>query len=209
MFKVSAGDNLDLIVKNKNKKFTVNLNIEEIIDEGVYNLTVPSKYKKIYIEKGFDYNCVISNKNDKCEYKLEILEIEQHKKNRAIKVRIIPKIVKVQKREFFRKEVIIPLKFKLDANHKGEEVYIDATLKDISGGGMSFHSGIDVIIDADTKIKCLIEMEKELIVMICKLVKKIEISEESKFLYIVQFLSIMPGDQEKIVQYISKKQREF
>jgi len=122
---------------------------------------------------------------------------------------------KMQRREFFRFECTLPIRFSVispevdtDRNPPTQQPLREGIIKDIGGGGLRFVSNADV--ESGENIKCLLLLEREYIVVIGKILHKYSFPRSPyKYQYRVIFVGILPEEKEKIVQYVFNQQRSL
>ena len=126
---------------------------------------------------------------------------------------------KMQRREFFRFECTLPIRFALlnstlenalsnKASSSSNQQLYEGIIKDIGGGGLRFVSNAEV--DNGDNVKCLLLLERDYIVVIGKILHKHSFPKSPyKFQYRVIFIGILPEEKDKIVQYVFNEQRKL
>ena len=127
---------------------------------------------------------------------------------------------KMQRREFFRFECTLPLRFALIKSSPTEfmpnsmesgasaQALYEGIIKDLGGGGLRFVTNAEV--ENGDNVKCLLLLEREYIVVIGKILQKHSFPKSPyKFQYRVIFIGILPEEKDKIVQYVFNQQRKL
>ena len=121
--------------------------------------------------------------------------------------------VKVQRRQFYRFECVLPMKFALvsqKAKASDTPPMMDAVVRDLSGGGMRFVSNESL--DPGDNIKCILILGREYIFVVGNVLRRDDIGGENMpydHEYRLIFAGILPDEQEKIVRYIFQEQRKY
>ena len=128
---------------------------------------------------------------------------------------------KMQRREFFRFECALPIRFSV-INSKPSEATSgepaetgmsaqplhEGVIKDLGGGGLRFVTNAEV--DKGDNLKCLLMLEREYIVVIGKILQKHSFPKSPfKFQYRIIFIGILPEEKDKIIQYVFNQQRKL
>ena len=128
---------------------------------------------------------------------------------------------KMQRREFFRFECTLPMRFALISSKPSEVIsgepretgmsaqpLNDAIIKDLGGGGLRFVTNTEI--DNGDNIKCLLMLEREYIVVIGKVLQKHSFPKSPyKFQFRIIFIGILPEEKDKIIQYVFNQQRKL
>ncbi|MDR1539933.1 MAG: flagellar brake protein [Clostridiales bacterium] len=123
-------------------------------------------------------------------------------------VRLISEGERIQRREFFRFNCRMPMKFAMASLEGKDHAQLrQAEIKDIGGGGARIAS--DCEMEEQEKIKAVITLHQDYIIVAGKILRKEEVSGGNmKFQYRMQFLGLSKEEQEKIVQFIFQEQRK-
>ncbi len=116
---------------------------------------------------------------------------------------------RLQRREFFRFYCLLPMKFCKLVNPLDEfgvqPEMSEGIIKDISGGGIKCVSNLEL--SANDRIKGIIVINKDYVIIMGRIVEVMHFPKSNyKYQYRVEFIGLLPEDQEKIVQYIFKEQ---
>lgn len=117
---------------------------------------------------------------------------------------------KIQRRKFFRTPCTLPMQFSpvlSKADIKSKTFKYEGIIRDISASGLRFVSNAPI--EEGSKIKCITMVNKKIVFAVAKCLHKKEFPDEVvKFQYRVMFESILPEDEEKIVQFVFANQRK-
>ncbi len=121
-------------------------------------------------------------------------------------------ILKIQRREFFRLDCALPIKFSYsqktdDETRESLKVY-NGIVIDIGGGGMKFVSPTNL--DKNEIIQCVVALNKDYLILSAKVIDSIK-TRNIKFPYQCRtsFMAIDSADREKIVHYIFDAHRKM
>jgi len=188
--------------RNKKKGYGYISQIEEYVDDKTLIIGTPIVGGQIVpLRVGNQYALIIYS--DTTLYRCKILIKNRLKKGlvEMLKVEIITQLEKIQRREFFRCECIIP--FKYNINDSWEE----GIIKDISGGGLRFITNVKLQISE--LIICDIPLDGQEISARGRLISREDSNTETyKYQYRVSFEELSKIEREKIIQYIFLQQRK-
>ena len=125
------------------------------------------------------------------------------------KLRLESEGEKIQLRDFYRINNAMEFTFSLvkeqiEGDEEGHELY-KAVTKDMSGGGMSFVT--DLEINEDEEIYANFVLDGEYVVVLGRVRGKQPVKDSIyNYLYRCQFLAMPDAEQRKIVQYINNRQ---
>lgn len=121
---------------------------------------------------------------------------------------------KIQRREFFRFEWSLPIKYRIippgSTPEKEEGPFKESITRDISGGGLSV--ALEELIERGETLECqLLFKNKKAVHFTGKVVRSSKYELEGKYKYEigVVFERIQPVDQEKVIKYIFEEQRKL
>ena len=117
---------------------------------------------------------------------------------------------KIQRRKFFRTPCTLPMQFSpvlSKADIKSKTFKYEGIIRDISASGLRFVSNAPI--EEGARIKCITMVNKKIVFAVAKCLHKKEFPNEVvKYQYRVMFESILPEDEEKIVQFVFANQRK-
>ncbi len=127
-----------------------------------------------------------------------------------IRLKQISPIHRLQRRNFYRLKIVLPLFFRVAKNNQEHKSpYSKGYTVDISGGGMR------IITDKPLKpgmyLECRIPIKEEGEITIKGLVKRVgkEVDKEYKFNVAIQFVGISENIRDKIIYFIFEEQRKL
>ncbi len=149
---------------------------------------------------------------------VKIIKYVQKDNVKYMIVEIISEPEKIQRREFFRFACLLQMKFAivpieteevdLAKAINEEEILYSGIIKDIGGGGIRYVSNDDIA--EHQKVKCVIFLNNEFMVALGYVLHKQHFPKSNyHFQYRVQFLGVIPSEQEKIIQFIFDEQRKL
>lgn len=111
---------------------------------------------------------------------------------------------KIQRREFYRIERILPIEFERSDTIKTIREFAETL--NISGTGIAFDH--NCILEAGDKIKVFIEIEGKKIETFARIIARNEQPENSKhkYRYRITFINIKPKFQDIILDYVWREQ---
>lgn len=209
---IGIGDRLEISSKSETSDKAYISQVENIIDSNKVTAYVPIIYDKvlklpkhkIFVFSFFTEKGILS-------FDGEIIEYNKIDAFNLMTINLVSKGEKVQRRGFFRFSSSLCFSFYIldewgSGGTKDDNIY-DGVIKDISGGGLRFIS--NEYIDEETNIKCLIDIDKEVLIIIGNIIQKNVLSKtDYKYQYRVRFVGILPEEQEKIVKFIFDEQRK-
>lgn len=184
--------------------------VEENYEDGKLLLYIPMVYGKIIklpVDEEYIFTFITEAGIIKCS--AVIKEYVYINDFNFMIVQINSEIERIQRREFFRFDCVLPLKFILfseDDSSDEENCFLEGSVKDISEGGIRFLSNEDI--EVGEKIKFFITLNYE-----CAIVKGVILHKQEypksnfKFQYRTQFFDLDAEEKDKILKYIFFEQR--
>lgn len=169
----------------------------------VYSVHMNSNIDVSFIAKGEVY-----------QYRAVVLRRVRAENLFLLHIRQVSEIKKVQRRQFYRLEVMVPIKYRvvpsLEHELAQEIVFRNAYTRDISGGGICMIADDEIQTDDLIEFDLYLE-EKKPINFYGRIVRKIKNMEgdTSKFEIGVMYCKIEDKDRERIIGYLFEKQRNF
>jgi c-di-GMP-binding flagellar brake protein YcgR len=173
------------------------------------------------ILEGRSYQLVVLKGTAKLIFKAKIAEKVKSGTSLYFIFETIDDGLRVQSRNFFRADVMMPVEFSVfkstpnvekleEANEKPEELEADTvvlkgTSRDISGGGMQF-TAVENIEDGKY-ITISVPLEKEKLVLTAQIIR-CEKLEQLKYLYRTKFVWLTNQQQDKIIRFVLDIQRK-
>ncbi|MGI6778776.1 MAG: flagellar brake protein [Acetivibrionales bacterium] len=129
-------------------------------------------------------------------------------------IRVESEIIKIQRRQFFRFECSVPVRYRVIKSMKPlefeNEDYISTFSRDLSGGGLSIK--LMEPVERKKYVECeLILGERRKIVFIGRVLRLTKYGPEEKYNYEigVEFTQIHPISRDKVIKYIFEQQRKL
>lgn len=163
---------------------------------------------------GAQLNAFFYRKADAFRFSAEVVERGIIDNIALLKVNIKSAIFKIQRREFFRFEFSLPVKYRevnsLNPEYNEKIHFIKTITKDLSGGGISIYAMEKVEMNKIVEIELEV-LEKKVIKFFGKIVRVSKLEYENKFTYDlgVCFRKIENRDKEAIIKRIFQEQRKL
>ena len=209
---IKIGDRLEItILKDHKTNKSYVSQVEDVIDENEVMIHVPISYGQLVkLSTREEYSILFFTEKGMARFDAEITEYVKENEFNFMKVKLLTDGERIQRREFFRFNCLLPLKFDAleeSINNNEKHILHDGIIKDLGGGGVRFVSNESVIDKG--RMRCVIMLDDECLVLIGKVLHKQHFPKSNyKYQYRIQFVGISQGDQEKIVQYIFNEQRK-
>jgi len=206
---IKTGNRVEIYLNredNKNIKYTSL--VEENYEDGRLLLYIPMMYGKI-IKLPVDEKYLFTFVTEKgmLKYNATIKEYVYMNDFNFMVIEIKSEIEKVQRREFFRFDCVIPFKFTEFSNGEGRDnPLLEGTTQDLGEGGIRFLSNENI--DIGDKLKFFITLNYDRAVLSGTVLHKQEYPKSNfKFQYRVQFFDLLQEEKDKILKYIFFEQR--
>lgn len=153
-------------------------------------------------------------KTDAFKFSAEVIERGIIDNIALLKVNLTSEIIKIQRREFFRFEFSIPVKYRefntLDPDANRKVPFTSTITKDLSGGGISVYAMEKVERNKILEIELQVQEDKS-VKFIGKIVRVTPLEEENKYRYDlgVSFKKIEYRDKEAVIKRIFTEQRKL
>lgn len=215
---IKIGDRVEISLRRDNAadKSYVSL-VENKIGDSELAIDVPISHGQLVAMKpGDNYRMLFFTDKGMYAFDANILKYFKEDGFNLIKVRLTSKGEKVQRRDFYRYECYLPMKFTIirDFNpdqNEGEKPpnsLHDASIRDVSGGGVKFET--DTAVEEGNLIKCAFRLDGILISAKGKVLSRdTQDNGRYKYMYRVQFVKISLENQESIIKYIFMEQRKL
>lgn len=210
--------------ENIDKKYITS--VHEIIDEDTLVLTNPTlRARLIPIHSGerYDGYFFLGQKIYLARFIVEKTFAERNV--RVVRVRLTTDLVKYERRQFYRLEIMMDIRYLLltaantaefktavqQNNLLGMQGFTDATTLDISGGGIRFYSKEELPENGMIIVHMAVEMEgrnKNYVFLGKVLHSERHQEDRSRYIHRLQFVDFKQDAREELVQYIFKCQRD-
>jgi len=186
--------------------------VQDILDDSTIKISTPIKSRRI-IPLHANEKYIFDFYGSAALYRCTGVVIDRNfeDNNYYLHIKIISEFKKVQRRNFFRVDCLIPFYYEtLFNNQEGEKNSKQTSMiTDISGGGIKFLSSHKL--SENTMIKCCIELgiDKEVIsAEVTANVLASEVSEKSAYSYCnrAEFIDINKSKRDKIIKFVFQQQ---
>lgn len=209
---IKIGDRVEIQQARENDRPKKYLSqVENILAPDNMVLHVPISYGQLVeLSKDNDYRFVFFTEKGIYRFSGTIEGSKEENGFALMVVKIFGEGEKQQRRDFFRLDCILPMKFSkmekesMDAPENAE-IY-QGIVKDVSGGGLCFLSNDNL--EEEDIVKLIIKLDDDILVAIGEVLHKHYFPKSNyKYQYRIGFIGIRPGEQEKIVQFIFDRQK--
>ena len=174
------------------------------IHEGiVYPVRIASPINIYFLHKGDLYRC-----------SARVLERSTKDNIALLKIEKTGGIERIQRRQFFRFECTLPVKYRIIETlecEKNEGIpFLSTYLRDLSGGGISL--AVEDKIEKGSLIECLLSLDPQKVINFYgRIVRVSRQPPEEKYKYTVGiiFYKIENRDREEIIRFIFREQRKL
>ncbi len=220
LYTIKTGNRVEIslnLENDKNAKYTSL--VEENYGDGKLLLYIPMMYGKIIkLPVDEEYTFTFITEMGIIKYSVVIKEYVYMNDFNFMIVQTISEIEKIQRREFFRFDCVLPLRFLIfsEENSDAEEnCFFEGLVKDLGEGGIRFLSNADV--DLGENIKFFITLNYECAIVKGSILHKQEYPKSNfKYQYRTRFFDLDKDEKDKILKYIffeqrfkARKDREF
>lgn len=190
--------------------------VEDVYDNDKVLIYMPISYGTLVkLSDDAEYNFLFITEKGMFRYSGNVVKYISKEKFNFILIKLFGEPKKIQRREFFRFECILPFRFEpLSSTETAERFSMDKDIilskgivKDIGGGGIRFIS--NEVLKESTKIKCLLPITEEPIITLGRIIQKQAYPKSNyKYQYRVEFIYISEKDKESIIKFIFDEQRK-
>lgn len=204
---IKTGNRVEIyLVSEKDDKFKYTSLVEKNYENGKLLLYIPMMYGKIIkLPVGKEYLFAFVTEEGIIKYQALISDYIYEDDFNFMLVEIVSEIEKIQRREFFRFDCVLPLKFTTSGNET-ENSFFEGTVRDLGEGGIRFLSNAEV--DVDSKIEFFITLNSEQASSNGVILQRQEYPKSDfKYQYRAQFQDLNDSEKDKILKYIFLEQR--
>ncbi|HWQ78964.1 MAG TPA: flagellar brake protein [Anaerovoracaceae bacterium] len=211
MIGIRPGDKLEITAQTDDgAKCSYTSHIEKIVDEDLLLVHAPiSAGCAVKLPLDEEYGFLFFALDGL--YRAKGTVLGHYIQNEALLTEIeVDEYERVRQRSFFRIDVAVELTFSrvADSEEAGDMPDYKGMVKNISGSGMSFESG--VWLETAEYILCWFTLNCNFIMIKGKVLDyRSGMNEEGNYEYRVEFADIDNITQDKVIQYIFEKQREM
>ncbi|MCR4434479.1 MAG: flagellar brake protein [Clostridiales bacterium] len=153
-------------------------------------------------------------KGDLMTFKARVLDRDQKDNIALLKIEAVSEFEKIQRRQFFRFEWSIPVQYRIVSSYhseqNGDEPFINAVTKDLSGGGLCIVSKDKI--ELDKILECQLTLgSDETIKFFGKVIRVVRREDKGNCKYEVgvAFRKIDQKDRESVIKHIFEEQRKL
>ncbi len=207
---IKTGNRVEIyLVSEKDDNFKYTSLVEKNYGNGKLLLYIPMMYGKIIrLPAGNEYLFVFVTETGMIKYQAVISDYIYEDDFNFMLVEIVSEIEKIQRREFFRFDCVLPLRF-INTDHEGKEkddCFFEGTVRDLGEGGIKFLSNAEI--EVDSKIKFFITLNFECAASTGIILQRQEYPKSDfKYQYRAQFQDLNDDEKDKILKYIFFEQR--
>jgi len=207
---LNVGDSIELEISKKDLSYlSMKSQVVSTISNNIVVVTAPIYKGNIYpLSISEVLNVTFSKENTgKYSFLGQVIKREKSKNLVQIHIKKIGELKKIQKREFFRLNIILNVKIKY-TDDQGKSQIVEGIARDISGGGIRLIAKTKL--SKDSIVSVGLALDDNFVEVDGKIVRCIQFEESlHKYDIGVKFLDMDEGTRGKIISYIFKKQRKI
>lgn len=214
---IKTGTKIELeVFDNNGDKIIPNFTsqMEVVLDEKTAIIAAPIFERAIYpLRLGWHFNAYFRIKNELYKFRGKVTGRGSSDGIAHIRVEILDEIVKIQRREYFRFECYIPIRYRVVSfveTEADENPYKNAVTCDLSGGGCAIK--LEEEISLGETVECELDLEENKTVYFQgRVVRSVKRRDDPKYGFElgILFSKIEYRDKEAIIRYIFKQQRKL
>jgi len=186
--------------------------LEWVEDNNIIHIAAPIYEGRVYpVLVGTEIAVSFIKDNNFYEFTAKVIDRESKNNLAMLKVQALSNIVKIQRREFFRIDINLPVKYRVidSVDMKSNEEYIETITRDLSGGGLCMRLKEPIEIDKYLDCELFISNKVKFIGKVVRLIKYDVLHGPYKYEIGVSFEKIDDAVREKIISYIFQEQRKL
>ena len=209
---VEIGGKVEIILNNDGFKEIKGFSmIQDVTGEGELVVTLPMfEGRPILINPKDAVRIFFFREEGSFCFKGEIVERFKLKNMVVIRVKQISSIKKIQRRQFYRLKVVLPIEFTvLDEENKAKNSILEGSCIDISGNGLGLYT--DYRLEVNTIIECKISLDNEDQLLVKGKVVRVGLTHGLAYKYDagITFHEITDRTRDELIKFIFNKQREL
>lgn len=189
--------------------------LEWVEDEATMYIAAPIREGAIFpVHIGTTMNVYLFFKDDLYKFRAKVINRGIKDNIAYLKVTMLGELIKIQRREFFRFECSVPIKYKvieyIEQKDTSKFPVKEAYTRDLSGGGLCIST--DEKVEMNKIVECELQLDEGKIVkFVGQIVRSqlIRISDVVKYELGVLFKKIEYRDREAVVGFIFREQRKL
>ncbi|NLY42480.1 MAG: hypothetical protein GX066_00570 [Clostridiaceae bacterium] len=214
---VSIGTKLELTlydIRGKEKETTYVSQLEEILNSEQILIAAPIYQGRfIYVPRGSRLKVVFPHEVGLFSFYGEIDGYRKKGNVIVYKLRITTEITKIQRREYYRFNCVVPVKIRVvssaddndDNNREDSRSFVNELARDISGGGIGFFS--NRVYNMDEVLELEVDIEGNIIKTLGKVVRCRLLNDEKNLYDVgIVYKDINERDRDVIIKFIFDKQ---
>ncbi|MDF2839661.1 MAG: hypothetical protein K0Q99_432 [Clostridia bacterium] len=207
---ISAGERINLLVLNNYDNHQYVSKVDNINDDGTIDVLIPIAQNRIvYIKNDTILKVIVSREGAIFEFKAKILN-KLFGRIPLLRLVIVSDVQKIQRRNYFRLKALKSMKVRKIVNLKEKQFgeHFEASMVDISGGGLAFHSNTEL--EINDMIELSLDLNLNSINILGKIVRvDIDESKTKKYSYGITFDKISEIERNIIMRFIFEEQRKL
>ena len=208
---IEIGEKINLLLQNGYDEHQYVSRVENINEDGTIEVLIPiSKNRIVYIKNDTILKVIVSREGAIYEFKARIVN-KLFGAIPLLKLEKISEINKIQRRNYYRLKVMKTIKVRkvINLKEKQFEEHFNASLIDISGGGICFSAAKEI--DLHDLIEVNMELGSKAVTLFAKVLRKDYRDEnnQSRFVYGVTFEKITEIERNIIMRFIFEEQRKL
>lgn len=208
--KLSLLEKIEIEIGGKSKVETYYSRVEEIKDDSLtYVIMRPiAKGSYTYLFPGQELRVIFYRKDAKYYFDAIVLKGTQNIKDNFIEIGMVSEIQKLQRRNYFRLDTVVPVEVTIYDSDKNERT-ITANTIDISGGGLKILSKYSLEEGSNVDIKMQIPKidTKKIDAKVIRTIKSL--NNQDMYEIALEYADIDINTRQDIISYIFSKQREI
>jgi c-di-GMP-binding flagellar brake protein YcgR len=207
---LSIGTKIHILVMNNNNESQYVSRVDNINEDGTIDVLIPiSKRRIVYINEDTVLKVIITKEGAIYEFEAEV-ENKLFGVDLLLRLKRTSDIQKIQRRNYFRLKSLNTIKIRKIVNLKEAifSEYFNATMVDISGGGLAFNSELEL--DINDLIEISVTLNSNTINLLGMVVRA-DRSEDNlkKMGYGINFEKITETERNIIMSFIFEEQRKL
>jgi c-di-GMP-binding flagellar brake protein YcgR len=207
---LSIGAKIHLLIMNDNNQSQYVSRVDNINEDGTIDVLIPiSKRRIVYINEDTVLKVIITKEGAIYEFEAEV-ENKLFGVDLLLRLKRTSDIQKIQRRNYFRLKSLNTIKIRKIVNLKEAifSEYFNATMVDISGGGLAFNSELEL--DINDLIEISVTLNSNTINLLGMVVRA-DRSEDNlkKMGYGINFEKITDTERNIIMTFIFEEQRKL
>lgn len=186
--------------------------LEWVEEKDILLIASPIYEGKLYpIHVGTLIAVSFTKSNNFFEFTAKVIGRENKDNLAMLKIQAISSIINIQRREFFRFEVNLPVNYRVieSVNMKSNHEYMETVTRDLSGGGLCMRLKEPVEINKYLECELNLPDKIKFIGKVVRLTEYETLQGPYKYEIGVSFVRIDEAMREKVISYIFQEQRRL